>query len=157
MAEPLTFEVEPIAAPPEEQNIKKEGAAEQQRIDTQAQTQAQSGTQSAQRMGVFATLTLTALMGINHVIGGEPPHIQNLKFEVGSDVDEVIANDIIQTGDRLDMKYLKGNALPDEARLPFMVGLYFMVHNRIGNVFGWLQKRRGNSNSGANEQRRETL
>ena len=146
MTDMLNFEVEATSAPPEEQRIMEEGKQEQKQTDAQVQGQAQApqaqgaGGQSGS-MGVFSTLALTTLFGLNSAIGGEAPHIEHVRFEVGKDVDETIVNDIIATGDRLDKKYLKEFGFPDEARLPFMFGLYLMVHGRLGALADWVKKR----------------
>lgn len=100
-------------------------------------------------LGFFATLGLSFLSISNNAIGGSPIEIDNIKLLDVKSMDELIVNEIIDSGSELDKKYFKDKTATPEFRYVMSMSFFYMIKGRLKNVGQWFKahsKNKDNTN-----------
>ena len=139
----LTFkEIEPSEI---ESELMKGKQEQQQQTDFSqpqqptAQPQAPQGEQpqEARRLGFFGTLGVAFLSISNRAIGGDEIEVDNIKLLNAKTMDEMVVNEVLNSGAELDAKYMKDRSASPELRYGLSMLLFFGLKNRLGRVKEW--------------------
>lgn len=93
-------------------------------------------------LGFFATLGLAWLSVTNNAIGGAPIEVDNIKLMDVKSMDELIVNEIIDSGKELDAKYFNNMLASPEMRYGMSMGFFYMIRGRFRNVKEWFKAHR---------------
>ena len=110
----------------------------QQNIDTSKSDTNKSESEN-KSLGFFATLGLSWLSITNNAIGGAPIEVDGIKLMDVKSIDELIVNEIIDSGRELDTKYFKDRTASPEFRYAAAMGFFYMIRGRFNNVREWLK------------------
>jgi hypothetical protein len=93
-------------------------------------------------LGFFGTLGVSFLSIANRAVGGEEIEVEGIKILDAKTMDELVINEMIASGNELDIKYMKDKNASPELRYGLSFLLFFSIKGRMAKVKEWLAAHR---------------
>ena len=123
-----------------ENELMKGKQEQQQQLDFNTpnpQSTPQGEQQKERHLGFFGTLGVAFLSISNRAIGGDDIEIDNIKLLDVKTMDELVINEVLNSGEELDAKYMKDRTASPELRYGLSMLLFFGLKNRLGKLKEW--------------------